>query len=230
MDEHQNHLSSVYLLKEWLQQAAEQRNRHSQPNATSLITPGTLVYSKSHPIGHHKMKDAWDPAVYMVVENMDKEGRVYKLCPKDVAGPENNLNRSELRVLPTAIINRPMTQNQPVPDPGLADDPLFFKKEDEDSNSDGVIITMEPVWHRVQAPSLTPLELNGQTIGTESHSSGTPLSSSDHSQENGPNNVNIVAVMVWYFPVFTFNLFLKKCLQFISTSLCFLYIRVFMFV
>ena len=119
MDEHQNHLSSVYLhVKERLQQAAEQRNRHYQPNATSLIAPGTLVYRKSHPIGRHKIQDAWDPAVYVVVKNMDNEGRVYKICPRDGAGPEKNLNRSELRVLPTPIINRPMTQNQPVPDLG----------------------------------------------------------------------------------------------------------------
>lgn len=108
VDEHQKQLSSVYLhVKDQLQQAAEQRNRHYQPTATFILTPGTSVY-RSHPTERHKIQDAWDPIVYVVVENMDEEGRVYKIRPRDVAGPEKNLNRSELKVVPTANISMPI--------------------------------------------------------------------------------------------------------------------------
>lgn len=96
MDEHQNCLSSVYLrVKEQLQQAAKRRNRHHEPTATSLLAPGTLVYRKSHPTGRHLIQDACYPVVYVIVKNMDEEGRVYKICPRDSAAPEKNLNRSE---------------------------------------------------------------------------------------------------------------------------------------
>ncbi|KAL4007941.1 hypothetical protein ACER0C_001793 [Sarotherodon galilaeus] len=43
------------------------------------------------------IQDAWDPVVYVVVQSMDKEGRVYKIRPRDRSGPEKNLNRAELR-------------------------------------------------------------------------------------------------------------------------------------
>lgn len=89
VDEHQSNLSSVYLhVTEQLQQAAERRNRHYQPTETSILAPGTLVYKRSHPIGHHKFQDAWDPVVYVVLNNLDKEGRLYKIRPRDGVGPE----------------------------------------------------------------------------------------------------------------------------------------------
>lgn len=74
---------------------------------------------------------------------MNKEGRVYKLCPRDDAGPEKNLNRLELRVLPTAITSMPMTQTQPLPDPGLTSDPPRESNSntaDDDSDAEGIIL------------------------------------------------------------------------------------------
>ncbi len=141
MDEHQKHLSLVYLhVKDQLQQAAERRNRHYQPTATSILTPGTLVYRRSHTTGRHKIQDTRDPVVYLVVENMDEEGRAYKIRPKDGAGPEKNLNRSELSMS--------MPQNQPLPDLGLTDDPPqqlnSNAMDDNDSDSEAIVLTMEP--------------------------------------------------------------------------------------
>lgn len=161
VDEHQQRLSSVYLhAKKQLQEAAERRNRHHQPTAT-LLAPGTLVYRKSHPTGRHKIQDTWDSVVYMIVKNMDEEGRVYRICPRDGAGPEKTLNRSELRVITAAPTNTSATQDQPVPDPGLTPDhipPTHLNADDSDSDSEGVIITMGLEQQRVQAPSQTDLD------------------------------------------------------------------------
>lgn len=116
VDVHQQRLSSVYLhVKKQLQEATERRNRHHQPTAT-LLAPGMLVYRKSHPTGRHKIQDTWDSVVYMIVKNMDEGGRVYRLRPRDGAGPEKTLNRSELRVITAAPTNMSATQNQPVLD------------------------------------------------------------------------------------------------------------------
>lgn len=191
LDEHQNRFSSVDLhAKEQLQQAAEWRNRRYQPTVTSLLAPGTLVYRKSHPIGCHKIQDVWDPIVHILVKSMDGEGRFYKICPRDGTGPERNLNRSELRVLPTATTSTLlMTQNQPVPDPGLASDPppqLSPNAMDGDSDSEGILLTMVPEQRQSQAPSPTFEPVN-QIMSTASHTSDTP-SVACYVNENGPSN------------------------------------------
>ena len=193
VDEHQKHLSSVYLqVKDQLQQAAERRNRHHQPSGSSILTPGTLVYRRSHPIGRHKIQDAWDPVVYKVVRNLDGEGRVYKICPRDGTGPEKNLNRSELRLVPTASVSMPTTQNQLLPDPGLMDDsPQQLNQNamtDDDSDSEGIILTLEQERPRVQAPSHTAPEPAMHLRGAELNSTDTPHSAVGPEQGNGPSD------------------------------------------
>lgn len=104
---------------------------------------------------------------------MNKEGRVYKLCPRDGAGPEKNLNRLELRVLPTAITSMPMTQTQPLPDPGLTSDPPRESNSntaDDDSDAEGITLAMEPERQKVKTratsarPSQVPSAANKQVV------------------------------------------------------------------
>ena len=193
VDEHQKHLSSVYLhVKAQLQQAAERRNRHYQPTATSILTPGTLVYRKNHPTGRHKIQDIWDSVVYVVVANMDKEGRVYKIRPRSGTGPEKHLNRSELRVVPPAGISMPMTQNQPLPDPGLIEDsPQQLKPntgDDENSDAEEIILTMEPERRRVRAPSYIAPEPDSDIGSADLHSLGSLPSALDPDPGISPSN------------------------------------------
>lgn len=198
VDVHQKHLSSVYLhVKGQLQQAAERRNRNYQPTVTSILPPGTLVYRKSHPTGRHKIQDTWDSAVFVVVENIDKEGRVYKIRPRDSTGPEKHLNRAELRVVPPAGSSMLRTQNQPLPDPGLFNDPPrqldSDTVEEDDSGSEQILFRMEPEGQRGWAPSHIALELASNIENTDSCNPGSPQSAVDSAQEVSPNN-NVQAV------------------------------------
>lgn len=100
-------------------------------------------------------------------------------------------------MLPAASASMPMTQNQPLPDPGLTNDPPRQSNPntvDDDSDSEGVILTMEPERRRGQAPSLTVPEPTNQTLSTQSHSPGAPPSALSYEQGNSPSNsVNVVA-------------------------------------
>ncbi|XP_061584211.1 uncharacterized protein LOC133449095 [Cololabis saira] len=192
VDEHQKHLKSVYLhAKAQLRQAAERRNRHYQPTATSILTPGTLVYRRNHLLGRHKIQDTWDSVVYVVVENMDKEGRVYKIHPRDCTGPERHLNRSELRVVPAAGTGMPMTQPQPLLDPGLTDGPPrqlnSNTMDDENSDSEEILFTMEPERRRAWVPSHIALEPNSDVGSTDSHSPVCSPLTSEPNQETSSN-------------------------------------------
>lgn len=192
VDEHQKHLSSVYLqAKDQLQKAAERRNRHHQPSGSCILTPGTLVYRRSHPLGRHKIQDAWSPVIYEVVKNLDGEGRVYKIRPQDGTGPEKNLNRSELRLVPTAGASVPTTQNQILPDSGLMDDSLqqsnFHATNSDDSDSEGIIFTMEQEGHQVQPPFHSVPESVMQVRGTEVRNLNIPCAVAGPKQGNSPS-------------------------------------------
>lgn len=166
VEEHKQRLSSVYVhAREQLQQAAERRNKHFQPTVISLLPPGTLVYRKSHPLGRHKIHDAWDSTVYVVVQSMDKEGRVYKIRPRDHSGPDKNLNRAELRVIPLGTM-APAPDQHPLADPGLVvESPQQSISDipDDDSEVGGVVLAMAPNPPRDQLPLVSVSEPVGET-------------------------------------------------------------------
>lgn len=154
VEEHKRHLNTVYAqAKEKLLQAVERRNKHYEPNVTSVLPPGTLVYKKSHPLGRHKLQDAWDPTIFVVVKNRDPEGRVYQIRPRDAAGEEKNVNRAELKVLSHPTVDQ--QEDSQCLDPGLLDDSPQRTHSDssETSDSDAIIIVMEHEPQRVRALS-----------------------------------------------------------------------------
>uniref|UniRef100_A0A8C2KTZ8 Gypsy retrotransposon integrase-like protein 1 n=1 Tax=Cyprinus carpio TaxID=7962 RepID=A0A8C2KTZ8_CYPCA len=101
VQEHQKHLSAIYSqARAHLEAAAQQRAKnHLAP--LPLLPPGTLVYRRSHPHGRHKISDHWENVVYEIVRCLDEVGTLYKIRPRDQLGPEKNINRKELRPLPT---------------------------------------------------------------------------------------------------------------------------------
>lgn len=114
--EHQKRLKTAYdHTKDQLRLAAERRNRQLTPNVTGILEPGTLVFRRNHPLGRNKIQDVWDHTVYEIVYCLDDKGRVYKIRPRNRAGPEKNINRTELKVLPsTATVDTP---DSPSPEP-----------------------------------------------------------------------------------------------------------------
>uniref|UniRef100_A0A8C5DJ52 Integrase catalytic domain-containing protein n=1 Tax=Gouania willdenowi TaxID=441366 RepID=A0A8C5DJ52_GOUWI len=169
VDEHRNHLTVVYAqAKERLQQAAARRNCHYKPNVTSVLPPGTLVYKKSHALGRHKIHDAWDPTVYVVVKSMDQEGRVYQIRPRDAMGSHKNVNRAEIKVLTT--VQDCSEKNTSLPDPGLlcnAPPDIPPELSDNDSEEEDIVIVMDQNPPRVRAPS-SPRQAQSAESGPQS--------------------------------------------------------------
>ena len=132
---HAENLAEVYTsAKNHLEAAAASRERPGLP--PPLLTEGTRVYRKSHPQGRHKIQDHWDPKVYKVVKCFDEKGLVYHITPEDGRGPDKNIHRSELRVLPSQA---PQSIQAP-------SDQLVSDMSNEGSRSPGSDEEEEAVW------------------------------------------------------------------------------------
>ncbi|KAG1928789.1 interleukin-1 receptor accessory protein-like 1-A, partial [Pimephales promelas] len=101
VQEHQEHLSVIYSQARAHLEAAAQQRAKNQSIPLPLLPPGTLVYRRSHPQGRHKISDHWGDVVYEIVRCLDEVGTLYKIRPRDQLGHEKNINRKELRPLPT---------------------------------------------------------------------------------------------------------------------------------
>ncbi|XP_062864418.1 uncharacterized protein LOC134326144 [Trichomycterus rosablanca] len=80
--------------------AAAQRVQRCQVGTVSILPTGTIVYRRNHVQGRNRIQDAWDSTRYQVVRCLDDGGRVYTIRPLEGLGPERNLHRTELRVVP----------------------------------------------------------------------------------------------------------------------------------
>lgn len=104
LQQHQDELKAIYAhARDQLTGAAEHRNQRGPPVQIELLPPGTLVHKRNHPLGRHKIQDFWEPAVYKVQRALDPYGRGYTICLADGTGPEKNINRAEIRVLPSIL-------------------------------------------------------------------------------------------------------------------------------
>lgn len=116
--------------------------------------------------------------MYRVQEALNQDGRVYKIRPLEGTGPEKNIHRSELRVIPTkarADLN-PSTilhRVRDIQDPENSGASRFQLAEDNDSE-DGIVL-MEPVTNmenNSDAPSdhhLNPPSPPNVSNGIEDH-------------------------------------------------------------
>ena len=157
--EHQHRLNTVYKhARERLEAAAERRGRQNPPNVTTILEPGTLVYKRSHVHGRHKIQDFWDSTVYEVLRNMDENGAVYQIRPVNgPQGQEKNIHRSELRVLPTAVVCEPPALVVASPPAEFAQGlPTEGDSQEEDHREYGGIFQLLPPFNQVppvmQAP------------------------------------------------------------------------------
>lgn len=133
------------------------------------------MYRRSHPHGRHKISDLWENVVYEIVRCLDEVGTLYKIRPRDQLGPEKNINRKELRPLPTdpgplhfvsggEMLNVSMTNF-------IGDDVDGSMDEDDDF---GVLVAIDEPPVRRSIPStefggLQPLALEQQGQTTPQH-------------------------------------------------------------
>ena len=102
--EHRHHLQEIFQqARERLGASHLRREEASHPATTPPWSPGTLVVQRSHPLGRHKLQDAWGPTLYQVVECLDDHGRVYRVQPADHQGPPKQVHRTELRRAPPGL-------------------------------------------------------------------------------------------------------------------------------
>ena len=110
--DHRRHLQEVFLqARERLAASHLRREEASHPSSLPPWPPGTLVLQRSHPLGRHKLQDAWGPTRYRVVGCLDDHGRVYQIQPVDSQGPTKQVHRSELRQAPPGFA--PPTEKPP---------------------------------------------------------------------------------------------------------------------
>ncbi|KAL7851957.1 hypothetical protein SRHO_G00177420 [Serrasalmus rhombeus] len=101
VEHHQEHLRTVYVhAKKQLETAAAQRARQNELGGCDILPVGTVVYRKNHLQGRNKIQDVWASTKYCITQCLDGEGRVYSVRPIENPGPEKNLHRSELKVVP----------------------------------------------------------------------------------------------------------------------------------
>lgn len=147
--EHQRRLTTAYqLARAQLGQTTELRNRSLIPNETETLLPGTLVLRRNHPPGRNKIQDVWFDLPYEVVQCLDDKGRVYKIRPKNGAGPEKNVNRSELKVLPVAAT--PYSPSAELGQPQGQERDL--DASEDESEVGGVMVNVQPRNSDTQPP------------------------------------------------------------------------------
>ncbi|XP_049331323.1 retrovirus-related Pol polyprotein from transposon opus [Astyanax mexicanus] len=101
IENHQERLRTVYVhAKKQLENAVAQRKRQNKVGVSDILPIGTVVYRKNHLLGRNKIQDVWASTKYCVTRSLDGEGRVYSIHPVESPGPEKNLHRSELKVVP----------------------------------------------------------------------------------------------------------------------------------
>lgn len=177
--QHQNNLRAIYThARDRLTLSAERRNQQVTPSVSQPLTPGTLVHRRNHPLGRHKIQDFWDATVYRVQEALDQDGRVYKICPLEGTGPEKNIHRSELRVIPTkarADLNPSTILHSVWDSQGQENSGTSRLQLAEDTDSEDEIVLMEPVTNMENSSGappdhhLNPLSPPNMSNGTEDH-------------------------------------------------------------
>ena len=145
--EHQKRLTTAYHhTTDQLRLAAERRNRQLIPNVTKILAPGTLVFRKNHPLGRNKIQDVWDHIIYEIVRCLDDTGRVYKIRPRDGAGLEKNINRTELKVLPwTATVDTPDSPPPELHSLSQEEETDLDMPEDESEMGSVIMVNMQPL-------------------------------------------------------------------------------------
>lgn len=148
------------------------------------------MYKRSHPLGRHKIHDVWDSAVHEVVRALDDQGRVYTLRLRDGTGPEKNVHRSELRVIPDGVAaNLPPLTERPS---AVLDSPgrlaIRSPVSEEDSDSDSMVIVELPTPPR---NAVTPV-VSPQATVTTTVASPRRLVQRVNLDHPGPNSTPVV--------------------------------------
>ena len=102
--EQQEFLQFAYASAERRLKATATQRAQRHPTVTAPILPaGTIVYRRNHVQGRNKIQDIWDSTRYQVVKCLDENGRVYTIRPVEDQGPERNIHRTEMRVVPGQV-------------------------------------------------------------------------------------------------------------------------------
>ncbi|KAL2098414.1 hypothetical protein ACEWY4_007621 [Coilia grayii] len=139
VQEHQEHLAVAYeLAKRHLDGAAAKRAAQHSGEAEPLLTAGRVVYRRNHVQGRNKIQDVWGPEKYYIVRCLDGVGRVYTIRPHQGEGPERNVHRAELWVIPSEPVQATRgfdkRQAQVTPDPK--------GREEEEEEADSVVVAV----------------------------------------------------------------------------------------
>ncbi|XP_062375193.1 uncharacterized protein LOC134063614 [Sardina pilchardus] len=195
---HQQDLAAIYInAQDKLKAAAAYRNRHHSEDVP-LLSPGTLVYRRSHPQGRCKIQDCWNPTVFEVVECLDTGGRVYKIRPQQDREPCYNIHRSELKPIPgnPAIPIRPEVKtNRPLETQGEQDGSsedecsivaewmptLIYPMSQMDSEPSQDHSTMRPEDVMAEEPLLPTDSLGANKLPHLAAESRSPSTSPNHS-------------------------------------------------
>lgn len=144
VEQHQDNLRVIYAhARDQVTFAVARRNQQVAPSVSQPLAPGTLVHRRNHPLGRHKIQDFWDPVVYKVQRVLDPDGRVYNICSLEGAGSERNVNRAELRVIPTGVHAGFSSTTRPTSVRGSlqnGDDILSGAHSVEEREEDGVML------------------------------------------------------------------------------------------
>ncbi|KAL2083301.1 hypothetical protein ACEWY4_021074 [Coilia grayii] len=147
---HADHLAEVYSsAKSHLEAAAVSRERPGPP--VSVLPAGTRVYRKSHPLGRHKIQDHWEPTVYKIVKCYDDKGLVYHITPVDGSGPDKNMHRSELKVIPAQV--DPPPEMSPELPPRDQRETVYEPTSDNEEEEDAMWIRLASLPNPIEPPS-----------------------------------------------------------------------------
>lgn len=151
--EHQKMLKTAYHhTKDQLKMSAECKNRQLVPNITEILAPGTLDLRKNNPFGRNKIQDVWDHAIHEIVRCLDDKGRVYTIQPRNGAGAEKNINRTEFKVLPsTARVYTPDSPSELHRLPQEEENDLDMS---EDERGSMIMVDVQPL--NSENPQVTP--------------------------------------------------------------------------
>ncbi|KAG8003797.1 Ras-related protein Rab-33B [Nibea albiflora] len=105
----ENNYTSLYLFgRNTTLEASDMETFRKQATCFQFPLPAKFQYDPSKGswcllLGRNKIQDAWDQVVYEIMQCLDYKGKVYKIRPRNGAGPEKNINRAELKVLPPTV-------------------------------------------------------------------------------------------------------------------------------
>ncbi|KAJ8250920.1 hypothetical protein GJAV_G00214770 [Gymnothorax javanicus] len=180
----------------------------------AVIGPFSHLWKRNHPLGRHKIQDFWDSTVYKVQRALDQDGRVYTICPLDETGPEKNVNRAELRVIPVNGQADPtLTIRTPIPVGSQDREDTRGRTRSAEESDDERIMVREPAMNLENGGGTS--SMGGPSVSPPPEPAATtPSQTMDHTQvdahdttpvENAQSSFPNTAMALWS-PAIPFHL------------------------